>query len=561
VSDGPDKDATPRLDIGAYELQGVFFPTRFEVSTAVDENDLDFTAGDLSLREAVGLCNCAGVPENVVFASSMAGQPVLLTQGPIRITGDVAIFGLGASLTTINGQNNTRLFEIASSARGAFFAGLTLTGGKTTAFNDPGGAIRSDSTETLRIRDSVISNNSTTGQFSSGGAIRSLGPVEVIRSTIAGNVTAGQGANGGGISAGVVSITDSTISGNSVEQGGSGGGGVYAESSAVIINSTISGNHAQGFFAAGGGISSQQSLTLVNSTVTDNSVTGSLADGGGVASAGTTTIRNSIIAGNLDNQNGSNPDLFLSGSVSVQHSLIGNRVGSNLAEANPGPDASGNKIGGPTGGLLNPQLGPLADNRGFTKTHALLTGSPALNAGNSTLIAADTLDLDGDGNTTEPLPHDQRGRPFKRVTDTTVDMGAVELQTLYAWHNFQRGLDVVGSGTATPDGRVVAADALAVINYINAFGSGAVPTAAAFGQPYGYLDTTGGEDGGGDDFVAPNDALAVINFINAFGAGLSGPAGEGEGNTQDVELARTMADLFALLADDVAIHNKRRRSS
>ncbi|MHC5821069.1 MAG: choice-of-anchor Q domain-containing protein, partial [Nostoc sp.] len=58
--------------------------------------------------------------------------------------------------------------------------------------------------------------------------------------------------------------------------------------------------------------------------------------------------------------------------------------------------------------------------------HALLTGSPAINAGNNNLIPADTQDLDGDGNTSEPIPYDQRG--LARLVGPKVDIGAFEAQ-------------------------------------------------------------------------------------------------------------------------------------
>jgi hypothetical protein len=93
----------------------------------------------------------------------------------------------------------------------------------------------------------------------------------------------------------------------------------------------------------------------------------------------------------------------------------------------------GNSSGGsgydPTDLLdLDPHLGPLQDNGGPTWTHALLAGSPALDAGNSALLPADTLDLDGDGDTTEPIPFDQRGSGSFRVVNGKLDVGAFEVQ-------------------------------------------------------------------------------------------------------------------------------------
>ena len=72
-------------------------------------------------------------------------------------------------------------------------------------------------------------------------------------------------------------------------------------------------------------------------------------------------------------------------------------------------------------------LGTLANNGGLTQTHLLLPGSPAINAGSNANLPSDTFDLDGDSNTAEPLPVDQRGVGFNRVINTTVDIGAVEV--------------------------------------------------------------------------------------------------------------------------------------
>jgi len=56
----------------------------------------------------------------------------------------------------------------------------------------------------------------------------------------------------------------------------------------------------------------------------------------------------------------------------------------------------------------------------------LVNLSPATNGGDNTNIPIDTFDLDGDTNTTEPVPYDQRGSGFVRVIGTTVDIGAFE---------------------------------------------------------------------------------------------------------------------------------------
>ena len=67
-------------------------------------------------------------------------------------------------------------------------------------------------------------------------------------------------------------------------------------------------------------------------------------------------------------------------------------------------------------------LGPLADNGGPTMTHALLAGSPAINAGDPAAMAS----MGG-------VPQfDQRGAPFTRVSGGRIDIGAIERQPIPA---------------------------------------------------------------------------------------------------------------------------------
>jgi hypothetical protein len=54
----------------------------------------------------------------------------------------------------------------------------------------------------------------------------------------------------------------------------------------------------------------------------------------------------------------------------------------------------------------------------------LKPGSPCINAGDNAAVPADTLDLDNDGDTDEPIPFDIEGKP--RILNGTVDLGAYE---------------------------------------------------------------------------------------------------------------------------------------
>ena len=122
--------------------------------------------------------------------------------------------------------------------------------------------------------------------------------------------------------------------------------------------------------------------------------------------------------------------------LTVTSSIIGYKTGRNLAEAPVGrPDANGNLIGGPIHGIIDPLLGPLRDNGGPTMTHALLPGSPALNAGDPSIPFLAT-------------EFDQRGVGYSRVAFDRIDIGAYEAQIAPS-ADFDSDGDVDGSDFLT----------------------------------------------------------------------------------------------------------------
>src|SRR5262249_46443943 len=124
----------------------------------------------------------------------------------------------------------------------------------------------------------------------------------------------------------------------------------------------------------GGGIAAA-TMTLVNDTIVENFAT----NGGGVfhyGTAGTATVKNTIIALNLARYGNTTPDLegvFKSDG----HNLIGAGTASNFTN-----NVNNDQVGTPQN-PLDPKLGPLADNGGPTRTHALLRGSPAIDRGDN----------------------------------------------------------------------------------------------------------------------------------------------------------------------------------
>ena len=293
----------------------------------------------------------------------------------------------------------------------------------TTGDNSDGGGVFT-ATGVVTLTESTLSGNQTTGDGSAGGGILvNTGTLNLLSSAVVGNQTEGVSSWGGGIRTytGDVNLQNSTVSGNSTEGDGSNGGGIHSYAGDIsVVNSTISGNSA--IDADGGGLwFNRSTVSIINSTITGNSASG---EGGGLSifrgdNDEVLTIRNSIIAGNSDN--GTAPDFEAPDNPSinlvVSNSLIGDNTSTTLVAAAVGsPDANGNLVG-TTSSLIDPLLGPLQDNGGPTQTHALLAGSPAIDAGDNALA----VDANGD-----PLINDQRGSGFDRIFDGTVDIGALE---------------------------------------------------------------------------------------------------------------------------------------
>jgi hypothetical protein len=420
----PGRRGTPRL-LRCEPLEHRWLLS-ITVDTLVDEADGSIDDGDISLRDAIA---AAAPGETIDFHASLDGGTILLTLGELAIRRSMTIdaTALPEGLT-IDASGNDPTPEEDDGAGSRIFlvndrkgntdspvtmSGLTLTGGDA---NGDGGAV--DSRETLTITSSTISGNSAVGN---GGGIRGDKSVSLTNSRVHKNVASSMG---GGIvvffSDNTVSVKSSTISGNSAERGGglaaywSFGPGV------TISNSTISGNSAN---QNGGGILAIESFVRVaHSTITCNSAG---SGGGGVSPGGITdlVLSHSIVAGNTDI--GGQPDLGWGSSV--EYSLIGDNTGTGFFEDPPldeapvgSPDANGNLIGGPINGVIDPLLSPLADNGGPTWTHALLAGSPAIDAGDPLAVAGD-----------DDVPEfDQRGISYTRVTGGRIDMGAHERQNL-----------------------------------------------------------------------------------------------------------------------------------
>ena len=284
-----------------------------------------------------------------------------------------------------------------------FVAGVLDVSDSTIADNDAsdqGGGVYT-TYGTVTISDTTLSDN--TAQ-QGGGILSSAGPGE--GTTVLTNTTVTRNSatlEGGGLynNGCILTLLQSTFSDNSATNHG---GGIYLNSGTLdCSSSTFSANSAN---AAGG---ADPATTDAAGDVTQSTFTGNSADtaGGIYAVSGTVEVTNTIVAGNTATT--SNPDV--GGSLTS----LGNNLIGDVGTATGFTDGVNKDQVGSAGGVIDPMLGPLVDNGGPTLTHALLLGSPAVDAGNDAAAPAT----------------DQRG--MTRVLDgdadgtATVDIGAFEL--------------------------------------------------------------------------------------------------------------------------------------
>ena len=358
-------------------------------------------SGPGSLRQAV-IDACAG--SIITFSASMPPE-VLLTTGQIVIDKNLTIQGPGADRLTVRNGASSRIFQVNTGVT-ATISGLTIEDGTNGGISNAGTVTVADcvirgnkgsgiqNSGNLTVVNSVLSDN----EAEAGGAINNTNTAAITNSTILHNSAK---AGGGIYNQGSMTITNSSITGNTatgripfvpVPVNGNvdptifGSAILNRNGRATITNSTIAGNNDEGFASrncyigypthtcpAGYGTAilividatgaQPVELNLINSTVTDNILRKLF-----INRPYSVTARNSIING------------FADGELTSQgYNLIVNTFAMSL-----GGDTTGNILN------VNPHLGPLGYHGGSTMTHALLTGSPAINAGNTaTSPAAD----------------------------------------------------------------------------------------------------------------------------------------------------------------------------
>jgi hypothetical protein len=395
---------------------------------------------DCTLRDAItaanqdapsGGCPAGSGADTILLAAPLYSLSEVdnVTDGPNglpSIVTAIIIEGAGAAIERLAGAPNFRIFHVGAAGD------LRL---------------RSVTVRNGRAPDGVTGNPG--GPGIDGGGIFNAGTLDLETSTVTANMSGnggvgehaangGAGGNGGGIyNTGNLSIVRSTVDHNRAGDGGSqfgdggNGGGIGNVGGDVrLINSTVSGNvaghssctgHVGGKSGDGGGLYQVGgSTTVANATIVANQVQGGCGPasllpgrGGGIFTGAVSPllIGNSIVAENVI--------VFPGGPVPYDcytdtdlQSRGYNLFGSGIASCAIGGDTTGNQL------AQDPRVGPLQNNGGPTETHALLPGSPAIDAGTPQPDGGCT-DLAGTALTT-----DQRGEP--RPQGPRCDIGAFE---------------------------------------------------------------------------------------------------------------------------------------
>lgn len=384
---------------------------------------------------------CDGIDDGTLrkaFVCAMDGDTVDLTQvacskitlaapltsGPVGLR----LIGPGANYLEIDAAGISRALVHNGRPGDEFYvSGLTISNGHYVnpyTYGGGGGCVFSSGD--VYLSGTLVTGCSTaaSGTVASGGAIYAKGSATLVLSTVSGNTAAGSAdtkyaaARGGGIAADDVRLYASIVSDNTAlsPTKTTYGGGVYARSFTAKY-STVSGNHA----TARAGVAAAEAFTLSSSTLSGNVARD--FDGGAHLNGNVAYVTNSTIAFNSAGADGttggiSGPALLATNSIIARNTANG--VLSDVATLPGGFTGShdiveASTVAVPFGTIVaNPGLGPLADNGGFTPTHAPLGNSPAIDA----------------GITTSGLDYDQRFD--QRVYGLTSDIGSVELDRLFA---------------------------------------------------------------------------------------------------------------------------------
>ena len=324
--------------------------------------------------------------DTAVISGSAASGGGLYSVGGLTIVSGTVAGNTGGGVTNDGGllalkqatvTGNTGGYGVANQGQGA----LTFTSGVVSA--NEGGIYNVAATAT--VSDVLVSGNTAGGIYNSGFSPTHL---TLARSTVVSNTAvSGAGILNEGVGA-KIDVIDSRVGDN---EASASGGGLFNNGIMVVRGSTIDHNRAR----AGAGIHHfGGDLSLRNATVTQNTAGD---NGGGLYSHGNATLQFATLSDNSAGGSGNN--IFIDEApLSIGSSIVAQATGAgNCANSSGFVTSLGHNVEsadtcslGASDDLTstNPLLGPLGANGGPTDTQALLTGSPAIDHGDTAACPA-----------------------------------------------------------------------------------------------------------------------------------------------------------------------------
>jgi len=405
-------NGTVSVDMGAYEAHQILFVDR-EASGL--DNGSCWDNAFVDLQDALGVA--AAGNEIWVAKGTYLPSTTINREASFSMKNDVGIFGGFAGVETTRGQrdwgqnptilsgdigvagnagdNSYHVFYNSGITSTAELNGFTITAGNAN-FDSPqpegGGMYNFQSSPTLT--NVTFSGNSAE---SGGGMCNYESSPTLTNVTFSANTAE---IHGGGMYNYLSSptLTNVTFSTNSTYTGG--GMYNYYQSSPTLTNVTFSTNSA----GYGGGMCNYESSpTLTNVTFSTNSA----EEGGGMCNSySNPALTNVSFTGNSAINFGGGMYNYYSSPTLINSILWGNGPDQIYSWEGSTPVVTYSLIQGGYAGEGNissdPILGPLADNGGFTLTHFLGFGSPAIDSGSPSVCPATdqrgvTRPLDGNG--------------------------------------------------------------------------------------------------------------------------------------------------------------------
>jgi hypothetical protein len=415
-------------------------------TTVIVSNCNDSGAG--SLRSAIAAASTQS--GDTVDMTQLSCSSISLTTGAITIAQQSLILEGPASQIAVSGKTGPedRIFNHTGYGTLSLEHVDVSYGHATGTQQVRGGCVSSTGSVFLFYSSVSHCSANATNNYAYGGGIFARADLILNHSTIrenaVGNLPTSKVGNGGGAFVGRnLEAFYGTVADNSSN---SSGGGLSVGAASTILASTISGNTAS--FAAGLNLFSSKPSTdralINNSTISDNASSDIV---GGVYSTIPVKLQNSTIAFNTavnstfvtSTQNAAGLMLSaINGSFTadLQSSILSdNTIGAvenDFATASSATHVvtttGANMLIGKATGVVPigttvygkcALLGPLRDNGGATKTRALMTHSPAIDAGNNNAVNPLTMG---------PYANDERGPGYPRVDNGQADIGAYEIQ-------------------------------------------------------------------------------------------------------------------------------------